>query len=138
MLARSGVIALVTGALLFVLACGTDPVGVEACRQIEKARCENAPACQIDLTKPVHSGTGADKDVSACIRFYDDACLHGLSATSEPGSIAVQACIDAINTGDCTIVKNPETSPACGFLTPTPVPVAADAADEAADASDGG
>lgn len=124
-----GFVGAVTAA---VLACGTDPVGVESCRKIERARCENAPGCGIDLSHPVHRGDTPELSVAACNQFYDDACLHGLAAPSDPGNVAVDACIAAINTGDCSVVKNPETHPACSFLQPpaqTPAP-AADASDE--------
>jgi hypothetical protein len=117
-----------------MVACGTDPVGVESCRKIEHARCENAPACGIDLSRPVHRGDSPEKDVTACIRYYDDACLHGLAIPNDPGSIAVDACVDAINNGDCSVVKKPESHPACGFLAPQPPPAPA----PAVDASEGG
>lgn len=123
-------------AFLFLLAatipftaCGTDPVGVESCRKIEHARCENARACGIDLAKPTHRDDTPELDVVACERFYDDACLHGLAAPTDPGSVAVQACVDAINNGDCSVVKNPETHPACAFLVPPAAP-ATDAGDD--------
>jgi len=105
-----GLAALV--AMIALGACGTDPVGVESCRTIEQARCENAPRCGIDLTYPVHRGD----DVSECIRYYHDACLHGLVASVDPGQTIVQVCVDAINNGDCKVVTNPETVPACAFL----------------------
>lgn len=107
---------LAIGALSLSSACGTDAVGVDACRKIEQARCENAPSCGISLSMPVHRGTSPESDVSACTRYYDDACLHGLAASADPGNVAVQACVDAINTGDCNVVKNPETHPSCSFL----------------------
>jgi hypothetical protein len=116
----------VLGALgaTYLLACGTEPVGVESCRTIEQARCENAPSCGIDLTHPVHEGSTPERDVAACIRFYEDACMHGMVAPNDPGSVAVSACVDAINNGDCAVVKNPETHPACAFLVP-PAPLPA-------------
>lgn len=118
-----------------VLACGTEPVGVETCRKIERARCENAPACGIDLSAPVHRGDTPELAVAACVRYYEDACLHGMVAPTDPGNIQVQACIDAINTGDCGVVKTPEVHPSCAFLVPpapppAPAPAPADAAVE--------
>jgi hypothetical protein len=95
--------------------CGTQAVAVEACRSIETARCMQAPACGIDLSQPVHSGAPAS-DVDACIRFYHDQCLHGLESGKDPGSVATNACVAAINTGNCDTVKHPENDPACAFL----------------------
>jgi hypothetical protein len=122
-------VAVSVTATALVLACGTDPVGVDSCRKIEHARCENAPACGIDLSTPAHRGDTPELAVAACNRFYDDACLHGLVTSSDPGSVAVQACVDAINTADCAVVKNPEIHPACAFLNP-PAQVAVDAGDD--------
>ena len=116
-----------------VLACGTDPVGVESCRQIEKVRCESAPACGIDLGKPVHKGDTPQAAVAGCIRYYDDACLHGLVTNEDPGSVKTQACVDAIINGDCDIVKTPEKSPDCAFLIPPAAPAPTPAADAATD-----
>jgi hypothetical protein len=115
---RAIVVALAVVGLGSAFACGTDPVGVESCRQIERARCENAPSCGIALDHPVHRGDSPEDDVRACIRYYDDACLHGLVTDTDPGAVATQACVDAINAGDCAVVKNPETTSACSFLTP--------------------
>ena len=128
--------AFVTLGLAGAFACGTEPVGVDACRKIEGARCENAKSCGINLSTPVHrrdapTPDGQDQqDVGACKRFYEDACLHGLVTTVDPGAVATQACIDAINnTQDCDVVKSPEKHPACVFLYPPAAPApAADAA----------
>ena len=124
------VVALVAGlgafalALALAQACGTDAVGIGACREVETARCTHAAACGVDLSHPVHSD-GTEGDVESCIRFYQDQCLHGLVASKEPGAIAVKACVDAISSGDCAVVKQPETSSACAWLIP---PAAVDAA----------
>ena len=103
-----------------VFACGTDPVAVDACRQIEYARCENANTCGIDLSVPTHPGDSPNLDVGACKRFYDDQCLHGMNISSDPGATKTQACVDAINdpNSGCDIVKAPENSAACSFLNP--------------------
>jgi hypothetical protein len=107
---------LVAAALLCLgVGCGATGVGVDACRQIEEARCRQAPACQIPLTTPnFTSGT----DVDACIRYYDDACFHGLEV-SNPSAASVTACVDAIEKpGNCAVVSQPQTSPACAWLNP--------------------
>jgi len=115
-----------------VLACGTDPVGVETCRRVETARCENAPTCGIQLGTPTHRGDDPKSAVAACVRYYDDACLHGLEAPEDPGSVKTQACVDAINNGSCDVVKKPETHPDCAWLVPPAAPPApAPAADAA-------
>lgn len=121
--------------------CGTDAVGVDTCRQVENARCQQAPRCpdNINLGTPVHRNSPTT-DVDACMRFYHDACLHGLATDKDPGAIATKACVDAINTGDCAVVTHPETHPSCAWLVP-PVVAATDAGsdaatDAAADAAD--
>ncbi len=138
--AISGVLAaLATTVVLSVVACGTSPVGVEACQRIEKVRCESAPGCNIDLGHPVHNGDTPSKAVAACIRYYDDQCLHGLVTTTEPGTQDVDACINAITTGSCDVVKSPETNAACSFLIPpsaAPASPADAAATDSAAASD--
>jgi hypothetical protein len=114
-------------------ACGTDAIGIGACREVESARCVRAPSCGIDLSRPVHPD-GTAGDVDACIRYYHEQCLHGLAAPDEPGAVAVKACVDAINAGDCAIVKQPETAPSCAWLIPPAPPAVVDAA--TTDASD--
>lgn len=125
-----GLLALIAAA---AFACGTDPVGVDTCRRIETARCENAPACGIDLTRPVHRGDDSKSSVAACVRYYEDACLHGLAAPEDPGSVKTQACVDAINNGSCDVVKTPESHPDCIWLVPPapPPPAPGPAADAA-------
>ncbi len=114
------------------IACGKDAVGVDACRQIETARCENANSCGIDLTHPTHRGDSPGLDVGACKRYYDDACLHGFVASEDPGPAKVQDCVNVINDPNtsCEIVLAPEKSPACAFLIP---PAPAPEVDAAAD-----
>jgi hypothetical protein len=114
------------------LACGADPVGVDACRQIEGARCENANSCGIDLSKPVHRGDSLSIDITACKRFYDDACLHGLVTTEDPGAAKVDECLSVLydpNTS-CDVIRNPEKDAKCAFLIPPAPPPAPDAATE--------
>jgi hypothetical protein len=117
-----------------IAACGTDAVGIETCQKIETARCNRAQGCNISLGDPLHTGS----DLASCIRFYRDACQHGLASNTDPGGPTVAACVDAINNGDCTVVLKPESDPSCAFLIPpAPAPVVeagadADAAVEAA------
>jgi hypothetical protein len=114
-------------------ACGTDAIGIDACRRIESARCKAAPTCHVALDPP---HTTAGTDVDACIRFYDTACLHGLAVNSDPGTTAVNACVAAIGDHPCSpgganLVQTPEQDPACAWLVPPPA--AADAGSGAAD-----
>ncbi|HEX3769637.1 MAG TPA: hypothetical protein VHV30_02175 [Polyangiaceae bacterium] len=99
--------------------CGTDAVDVDGCRQLEEARCRQAPACGIALSVPNYtSGTNVD----ACILYYDDACLHGL-AVGDPGPSAISACVAAIEStstkNHCDVVRAPEIDTVdCGWLSP--------------------
>lgn len=130
---RPALFVLVAAAVL--IACGTDASGVEACRQVEEARCHQGPACGVDMSKPVHRDSPA-MDVDACIRWYDDACLHGLMV-ADPGGPQTQACVAAINTGDCPTVLHPETNAACAWLLPVGVDASTDAPVDAGDAATG-
>ena len=125
--------ALAAPVAVVVGACGTDAIGIDTCRQIEEARCRQAPGCNIDLTRPVHRDS-PKTDVDACIRYYHDACLHGIATNTDPGAPSVKACVDAINTGDCNVVLHPEKAAACLWLVP-PQTVTPDAAADAAEAA---
>jgi uncharacterized membrane protein YgcG len=69
-----------------LVSCGTDAQNIQACRDIENARCEAAPACTPGF------------DPAACKRFYRDACLVGTSDTDADAGTpdAVSACVTAI------------------------------------------
>jgi hypothetical protein len=131
---RLAALALLLAGPAVVNGCGTDAVDVDGCKQIEEARCRQIPACGIAFERPYFtSGT----DVDSCVRFYDDACLHGL-AVADPGPAALSACVAAIN-GDsmkkdgCQTVIAPQTdTAACGWLAPASMP--ADASDAPSDA----
>lgn len=136
----AAVTSLVVGAISVLvaslLACGTEAKGVEACKRIERVRCESAAACGIDLTKPVHRGDSPSQDVGACIRYYDDACLHGLASGVDPGNVAVDDCVRVLETASCDVVRAPETTKECAFLVPVvETAVAADAAASTPDAA---
>jgi hypothetical protein len=134
-------------AAAIVVACGTSANDVPACKQIETARCQAAASCPsvFDLSSPTPDGNG----VSACIRFYDDQCLHGLVTTAVPLTTAVNGCVAAITkagqeaaasvdaAAPCDLVANPQNYPACTFLNPIDAGEdAADAATTSEDASD--
>jgi len=105
------------GVALCASGCGSNATEVEGCKSIEEARCRKAPACNINLDTPPHSGSSDDDKIEGCILWYDDACLHGLVAI-DPGPAAIQSCVDAINGGDCNTVAHPETNDACIWLVP--------------------
>jgi hypothetical protein len=108
--------------------CGTDAIGVDACRRIEDVRCQRAAECGIDVSSVVRSGD----PVAGCQRFYRDACNHGLVTTVEPASTSVDACVSALSTDDCRYVLSPADHPNCAWLTPPATP---DAATPPADAA---
>jgi hypothetical protein len=112
-MARCSVRTVVLALLACAGACGTDAVGVDTCRRIESERCMRAPGCGFSLQPPYHtSGT----DVAACVRFYDEACLHGLAGVGDPGRVEADQCVAAIGDGGCSVVLHPESDPACAWL----------------------
>jgi len=140
--------------------CGTDAVGVDACRRIEAKRCEVAPTCSADY-----------KDVDACNDYFRDQCLHGIeNADRSPSDSDVKGCVDAIaKAAECAksgaktlvecaghpdlvqsapptltpceaITKSPDLMAACAFLAKPVVDagVLTDAPSEASDGAGGG
>ncbi|WP_437840906.1 hypothetical protein [Sorangium sp. So ce1153] len=99
--------------ILATQSCGNDAVGVDACRQIERARCEAAAVCP----EWVSTAT-TDDPVKTCIEFYWDQCLHGVERdhtsagtgnaqiAPEPTDAEVQACVAAVGAArDCASAK---------------------------------
>ena len=99
-------------------------MGIEACRELESARCRLAEAC------------GDVPDAESCERFYRDQCLHGLSVP-EPSDREVEACAAALDeaaecarAGDdsaacrdaCDAVSSPASLRACVFLATDDLP----------------
>lgn len=127
--------AVTTFSIVTASGCGTKAVGVDECRDIERARCRAGDPC------------GIIDDVPACERYYRDHCLHGL-ATKPPSSAVVDACVQVIEragrcasadptarlkdceedvsaeywtvTTACDVVAHPELTTECAFLTDTP------------------
>ncbi|MDI1447714.1 hypothetical protein [Polyangium sp. 6x1] len=66
-------------------ACGTSSVGLDACREIESARCEATQACG-----------ATEAEATYCIDLYRDQCLHGLQSGVEPGADATARCVEAV------------------------------------------
>jgi len=106
-------------ALALVPACGSGPIGIDACRSIEAARCAWGPACGVNMNVPVRR-SDETSPVDDCIRYYNDACLHGIAGPSAPSDQQTNDCITAINSGNCAIVLAPQTSPACAWIEPGP------------------
>lgn len=105
--------------LALVFACGASPVGIDACRAVEAARCAWGPACGVNMNVPVRRADSTSP-VDDCIRYYNDACLHGIAGPNAPSNQQQNDCITAINAGDCAIVLAPEKSPACSWILPGP------------------
>lgn len=128
--------AFTTFSLVTASSCGTNAVGVDECRDIERARCRAANPC------------GIVTDVSACERYYRDHCLHGL-ATKPPADASVSACVQVIEAAGrcasadpeaelkdcdegaapgrglklaCDVVEHPELTTECAFLLNVPPP----------------
>ena len=120
-----GVSAVVAVVVSGVIACGQAAVSTDGCQSIEHARCKWIVQCFADaangnygLPTPRSGQTTSSSPVDDCMRYYDDACLHGMVTNVQPTTDQVNACVGAINTAtDCTIVANPETADACAFLT---------------------
>jgi hypothetical protein len=89
MAARCAAVLLCGGLCLTVAHCGTDAVGIDACRQIEQLRCELVAGCP---TSPVQD----QQDIDDCKMFYRDQCLHGIADGASPDGAMVDACLGAI------------------------------------------
>ncbi len=95
-------------------ACSAVSTGVDACRQIESARCNALSTCD----KANFIGTA-----DSCTRFYDVQCGRGLAdGAREPSAPELKACTDRI-VADCTVAHDPLASVECKkFLSPEPLP----------------
>ncbi|CAN5578968.1 hypothetical protein BH09MYX1_BH09MYX1_40930 [soil metagenome] len=123
------------GIALAAAACANDGYGTDACREIEAERCRWVVQCEIPVGVRRSNSTSPVDD---CVRYYRDACYHGLTnATQDPTDVQTAACVNAIhNATTCDIVYHPETDPACAWLKPsTDAGVDADAATVATDAA---
>ncbi|HEY3494176.1 MAG TPA: hypothetical protein VGK73_05800, partial [Polyangiaceae bacterium] len=139
--ARQLVLASLSALAAFLVAssqgCGTDAKGVDDCRDIERARCDVAPAC------------GIVSDADECRRYYRDHCLHGLAVEAPPRNqvddcvamlkragacaqasgpaTALEDCPEDVSRKAilaptvCELVRFPERADECAFLLPTPL-----------------
>lgn len=100
------------GALAAAPGCGTDAVGIDECRDIERARCEAARSCNL--------GIDDDAEARVCERFARDGCLRGLATSEAPRSNDLTRCVSAIRrAGECAAASGAGTlarSEACGLL----------------------
>ena len=107
------------------MACGSSAAGVDACKSIEEARCNQLPELpqRAGLAAHlVHDGTA----VEACVRYYDTACGHGLSIGDRSRNGRGERVRERDQPDGCGVVAAPETDPACAWLVP---PAEADAGD---------
>lgn len=136
-----GTLLIAASAGLFA-GCGTDAVGIEACRSIEQARCEVAPVCE---SSPDRLGVPEDR-VENCVLYYRDACRVGLENTeaTEVDQAQIDACVASIQalgachqagglaagscdgvelvadadplSSPCAVLKTPEKLRSCAFI----------------------
>lgn len=141
LLLGSGALLVAASAGLFA-GCGTDAVGIEACKAIEQARCEVAPVCESSADR---LGVPEDR-VENCILHYRDACRVGventeateidqaqidacvaavqaLGACQEAGGLAAGSCagVELVDDADplsspCAVLKTPEKLRSCAFI----------------------
>jgi hypothetical protein len=80
--------------------CGSDPVGEEACRRIETARCDAAVKCRLI------------EDAADCKLYFRDHCLHGTALEEDPSGVQIGRCEDAIElAGECADRYSPRKAP---------------------------
>ena len=94
--------------LLAPASCGSDAVGVDACRAIETARCEAATACGF-----------TEEQVQSCTLFYRDECLHGVenADAGTPTTPTIDACVAAVNATAACARANAKTIEGCAGAT---------------------
>jgi hypothetical protein len=137
--------------------CSTDAVGIEACREIETARCEATQACG-----------ATEAEATYCIAIYRDQCLHGIQNDAGPATSDTTKCVEAVRAvatcaragaasmADCpaeplvagvdpvsltpcvVITRRPEQLADCAFVAPPPEDPDTTPATDAGDASDTG
>jgi hypothetical protein len=91
--------------------CGSDAVGVQACREIEAARCEAAQSCPMNTI-----------DLVQCKNFYHDECLQGIENTEvndggDPPNDQVNLCVNAIRQLEVCIKGGGKTMADCKKIT---------------------
>lgn len=83
--------------------CGTDAVGVSACRQIELTRCRAAATCGF-----------TEDEVTRCEAVYRDQCLHGIENTTRPPSSSeAEACAIDVRGAEACAARRIATMAEC-------------------------
>lgn len=102
-----------TIAALFAIAlgaCGSEARAVDACEQLESARCARGPECI----------AGFVGEADSCRRFYQVQCGRGVQdGVRDPTKAEIDRCIGAMN-ASCDAVRDPVSAPECAFLVPAP------------------
>jgi hypothetical protein len=74
-------------------------VGVDACLEIERARCAAADACEA-------------AEVAACKRQVDVQCLHGFSKSAQPSPREADQCAQALGqVAECVSKRGRKVAP---------------------------
>lgn len=99
---------------LWLIGCGTEAVGVDACLRVERARCEAAAACDLS-------------EQAACLRYVEIQCLHGFVKSAQPTEKQANQCSSALGQlAECVEERGPKTSPArCELELTVPAPARA-------------
>jgi len=93
-----------------LIACDTGAAGIEACRQIESLRCEQAPVCFGD---PAGTTIQTEDQVANCKTFYQDHCLVGTEAAEDAEQDTIDKCLAAIEAAAKCKTDKAETIGTC-------------------------
>jgi hypothetical protein len=93
-----------------LIACDTGAAGIEACRQIEAVRCEQAPVCFGD---PAGTTIQTEDQVANCKTFYQDHCLVGTESATDVDQDVIDACTAAIEAAAKCKTKKAKTIGVC-------------------------
>jgi hypothetical protein len=96
-----------------LMSCGSDAIGIEACRDIETARCNAAAFCGMTA-----------QEVSDCKIFYHDQCLHGIENSivndgGDPPQTETNGCVTEIGLLQACIQAGGKTMADCTKVTLT-------------------
>lgn len=95
--------------LLALTACSGEGGGADACRAIERARCERQAECE----------DWSDETLDDCRRDRDAVCRAGAApAVRDASEAEVDACVTALGSAECEALDDPFTIPGCEPLAP--------------------